>query len=170
MSRFRGYAFREGDIASSGVRSVISCPNQNCLWPKSVDGFVYVPYTISPLYGGLNIILSILMGRWSSEALLSSVSCIKCWEGQADVVKMARGKDLRFFTRVCIWRTLAVRSMRSWISNTFNLKTQSNNTSWNIPGPKTITFPEHSTKKCFIWKRNDHCCGVTIHRRIKVLF
>lgn len=51
MSRFRGYAFREGDIAGLGVRSAISCPNQNCLWPKSVDGFVYVPYIISPLYG-----------------------------------------------------------------------------------------------------------------------
>ncbi|XP_045560370.1 hatching enzyme 1.2 [Salmo salar] len=52
--RVRGLSFREGDIASSynvHRRSAITCPGNSCLWPKSVDGFVYVPYIISPQYG-----------------------------------------------------------------------------------------------------------------------
>uniref|UniRef100_A0A4W4H8W8 Metalloendopeptidase n=1 Tax=Electrophorus electricus TaxID=8005 RepID=A0A4W4H8W8_ELEEL len=49
------FSFREGDIASSGLWSAITCPGQSCLWPKSVDGFVYVPYTISALYGAITI-------------------------------------------------------------------------------------------------------------------
>ncbi|KAK3568967.1 hypothetical protein QTP86_021378, partial [Hemibagrus guttatus] len=72
MSRFRGYAFREGDIVSFGLRSAISCPNQNCLWPKSVDGFVYVPYTISPLYDNMDRI-TIEMGMLD----ISSSTCVK---------------------------------------------------------------------------------------------
>ena len=44
-------SFREGDIANSYMRSAITCPGNACLWPKSVDGFVYVPYIVSPLYG-----------------------------------------------------------------------------------------------------------------------
>ena len=47
----RGMSFKEGDIASSYIRSAITCPGNTCLWPKSVDGFVYVPYIISPVYG-----------------------------------------------------------------------------------------------------------------------
>ncbi|KAK1789090.1 hypothetical protein P4O66_015045 [Electrophorus voltai] len=49
-----GFSFREGDIASSGLWSAITCPGQSCLWPKSVDGFVYVPYTISALYDNMD--------------------------------------------------------------------------------------------------------------------
>ncbi|CDQ99667.1 unnamed protein product [Oncorhynchus mykiss] len=52
--RARGLSFREGDIASSyniQSRSAITCPGNSCLWPKSVDGSVYVPYIISPQYG-----------------------------------------------------------------------------------------------------------------------
>uniref|UniRef100_A0A8C6Q5B4 Metalloendopeptidase n=1 Tax=Nothobranchius furzeri TaxID=105023 RepID=A0A8C6Q5B4_NOTFU len=47
----RGLSFREGDIAYSYARSAINCPDNTCLWPKSIDGFVYVPYILSPLYG-----------------------------------------------------------------------------------------------------------------------
>lgn len=47
----RGVTFRDGDIASYYPRSAITCPGNTCLWPKSVDGFVYVPYIMSPLYG-----------------------------------------------------------------------------------------------------------------------
>lgn len=47
----RGMTLREGDIASSYLRSAITCPGNACLWPKSVDGFVYVPYILSPVYG-----------------------------------------------------------------------------------------------------------------------
>ncbi|XP_060784593.1 high choriolytic enzyme 1 [Neoarius graeffei] len=72
MPHFRGYAFREGDIASSGLRSAISCANQNCLWPKSVDGFVYVPYIISPLYDTIDRI-TIEMGMLD----ISSATCVK---------------------------------------------------------------------------------------------
>lgn len=47
----RGMSIRDGDIAVSYLRSAINCPGNACLWPKSVDGFVYVPYILSPLYG-----------------------------------------------------------------------------------------------------------------------
>ncbi|KAM8857123.1 uncharacterized protein ACB058_008903 [Synchiropus picturatus] len=47
----RGVSIRDGDIASTYPHSAITCPGNTCLWPKSVDGFVYVPYIISPLYG-----------------------------------------------------------------------------------------------------------------------
>ncbi|XP_028292412.1 high choriolytic enzyme 1-like isoform X1 [Gouania willdenowi] len=50
----RGLSFREGDIAVSHVRSAINCPGNACLWPKSVDGFVYVPYLLSPLYDDMD--------------------------------------------------------------------------------------------------------------------
>ncbi|XP_070296111.1 high choriolytic enzyme 2, partial [Salvelinus sp. IW2-2015] len=55
--RARGLSFREGDIASSyntQSRSAITCPGNSCLWPKSVDGFVYVPYIISPQYDDMD--------------------------------------------------------------------------------------------------------------------
>lgn len=47
----RGLTLREGDIASSHIRSAITCANNACLWPKAMDGFVYVPFILSPLYG-----------------------------------------------------------------------------------------------------------------------
>uniref|UniRef100_A0A3P9BKH0 Metalloendopeptidase n=1 Tax=Maylandia zebra TaxID=106582 RepID=A0A3P9BKH0_9CICH len=50
----RGMSIRDGDIAVSHVRSAITCPGNTCLWPKSVDGFVYVPYIISPLYDDMD--------------------------------------------------------------------------------------------------------------------
>uniref|UniRef100_A0A8C7KDP5 Metalloendopeptidase n=1 Tax=Oncorhynchus kisutch TaxID=8019 RepID=A0A8C7KDP5_ONCKI len=56
-SRARGLSFREGDIASSyhiQSRSAITCPGNTCLWPKSVDGSVYVPYIISPQYDDMD--------------------------------------------------------------------------------------------------------------------
>ncbi|MEQ2229332.1 hypothetical protein ILYODFUR_017780 [Ilyodon furcidens] len=44
---------REGDIAvSSGRRSKI-CFARSCLWSKSVDGHVYVAYTLSPEYSDI---------------------------------------------------------------------------------------------------------------------
>ncbi|KAM4609467.1 hatching enzyme 1.2 [Polymixia lowei] len=46
----RGMSFRDGDIARSYMRSAINCPGNACLWPKSIDGFVYVPFMMSPLY------------------------------------------------------------------------------------------------------------------------
>lgn len=50
----RGMMLREGDIASTFMRSAITCANNACLWPKAVDGFVYVPYIISPLYDDMD--------------------------------------------------------------------------------------------------------------------
>lgn len=47
----RGFPLLEGDIVTSGSHSVIRCLGDACRWPKSVDGFVYVPYIMSPLYG-----------------------------------------------------------------------------------------------------------------------
>uniref|UniRef100_A0A3P8VXY1 Metalloendopeptidase n=1 Tax=Cynoglossus semilaevis TaxID=244447 RepID=A0A3P8VXY1_CYNSE len=50
----RGLTFREGDIATLYPQSAINCPGNACLWPKSIDGFVYVPYIISPLYDDMD--------------------------------------------------------------------------------------------------------------------
>lgn len=47
-----GLSMRDGDIVSlPTTRSALICPAKSCLWPKSVDGFVYIPYIISPFYG-----------------------------------------------------------------------------------------------------------------------
>ncbi|XP_075334843.1 hatching enzyme 1.2 [Odontesthes bonariensis] len=46
----RGLSIRDGDIAYSYIRSAINCAGNACLWPKSIDGFVYVPFILSPLY------------------------------------------------------------------------------------------------------------------------
>ncbi|XP_062862046.1 hatching enzyme 1.2 [Trichomycterus rosablanca] len=72
MTRYRSFGFREGDIAGSGLRSAITCPAQSCLWQKSVDGFVYVPYTISPLYDNMDRI-TIEIGMQD----ISSTTCVK---------------------------------------------------------------------------------------------
>ncbi|XP_062287274.1 high choriolytic enzyme 1 [Scomber scombrus] len=68
----RGMSFKEGDIASSYIRSAITCPGNTCLWPKSVDGFVYVPYIISPVYDDMDRI-TIETGMQD----ISSGTCIK---------------------------------------------------------------------------------------------
>uniref|UniRef100_A0A8B9HPR2 Metalloendopeptidase n=1 Tax=Astyanax mexicanus TaxID=7994 RepID=A0A8B9HPR2_ASTMX len=44
-----GVSVREGDIAVSR-HSEKSCFARSCLWSKSVDGHVYIAYTLSPLY------------------------------------------------------------------------------------------------------------------------
>ncbi|XP_051815009.1 high choriolytic enzyme 2-like [Acanthochromis polyacanthus] len=68
----RGLSFREGDIATSYIRSAINCPGNACLWPKAVDGFVYVPFIISPLYDDMDRI-TIETGMQD----ISSGTCIK---------------------------------------------------------------------------------------------
>lgn len=57
---------REGDISSTFTRSAITCANNACLWPKAVDGFVYVPYFISPLYGAVAKVSSGLGELWDN--------------------------------------------------------------------------------------------------------
>ncbi|XP_046700572.1 hatching enzyme 1.2 [Silurus meridionalis] len=44
-----GVKLREGDIAVSS-RSERSCFARSCLWSKSVDGHIYIAYTLSPEY------------------------------------------------------------------------------------------------------------------------
>uniref|UniRef100_A0A3Q3AY55 Metalloendopeptidase n=2 Tax=Kryptolebias marmoratus TaxID=37003 RepID=A0A3Q3AY55_KRYMA len=68
----RGLSIKEGDIAFSYVRSAINCPGNACLWPKSIDGFVYVPYILSPLYDDMDRI-TIETGMQD----ISSGSCVK---------------------------------------------------------------------------------------------
>ncbi|XP_036428826.1 low choriolytic enzyme [Colossoma macropomum] len=48
-----GVRIREGDIAVSR-HNERSCFAQSCLWNKSVDGHVYIAYTLSPLYSELD--------------------------------------------------------------------------------------------------------------------
>nr|XP_014347712.1 PREDICTED: astacin-like metalloendopeptidase isoform X1 [Latimeria chalumnae]XP_014347713.1 PREDICTED: astacin-like metalloendopeptidase isoform X1 [Latimeria chalumnae]XP_014347714.1 PREDICTED: astacin-like metalloendopeptidase isoform X1 [Latimeria chalumnae] len=45
-----GMLFEFGDIAKNTMRSAISCPSENCYWPKDSDGFVKVPYELSNKY------------------------------------------------------------------------------------------------------------------------
>ncbi|XP_056610091.1 hatching enzyme 1.2 [Triplophysa dalaica] len=49
-----GTSLREGDIVVSG-RSQRSCFARSCLWNKSVDGHVYIAYTLSPEYSDVDI-------------------------------------------------------------------------------------------------------------------
>ncbi|KAL2081393.1 hypothetical protein ACEWY4_023246 [Coilia grayii] len=49
-----GLSIRDADIATSNPRSALICPANSCLWPKSVDGFVYVPYMISQFYDDMD--------------------------------------------------------------------------------------------------------------------
>ncbi|MGH0117516.1 UNVERIFIED_CONTAM: hypothetical protein FKN15_038036 [Acipenser sinensis] len=46
--------FREGDIAVSTKSSSVKCFAQSCLWPKSVDGHVYVAYNLSTEYSDID--------------------------------------------------------------------------------------------------------------------
>ncbi|KAJ1182612.1 hypothetical protein NDU88_007799 [Pleurodeles waltl] len=46
---------REGDIAIQPGRSARVCPNNSCFWPKSRDGSVPVPYTLSPTYSAEDV-------------------------------------------------------------------------------------------------------------------
>ncbi|XP_029385692.1 high choriolytic enzyme 1 isoform X2 [Echeneis naucrates] len=43
-------SLREGDIAVSAGRRAKVCFARSCLWSKSVDGHVYIPYRLSPEY------------------------------------------------------------------------------------------------------------------------
>ncbi|XP_062312173.1 high choriolytic enzyme 1 [Osmerus eperlanus] len=69
----RGIFFKEGDIAKTFIlRSALSCRENTCLWPKSVDGFVYVPYIISHQYDDMDRI-TIETGMQD----ISSKTCVK---------------------------------------------------------------------------------------------
>ncbi|XP_039630813.1 astacin-like metalloendopeptidase [Polypterus senegalus] len=45
-----GHIIRYGDVADSLMRNAMICPGDGCFWPKASDGFVYVPFTVSPVY------------------------------------------------------------------------------------------------------------------------
>ncbi|XP_078540690.1 embryonic protein UVS.2-like [Lissotriton helveticus] len=45
----------EGDIAVQPGRSARVCPNNSCFWPKSSDGTVPVPYTLSATYSAEDV-------------------------------------------------------------------------------------------------------------------
>ncbi|XP_035266982.1 high choriolytic enzyme 1-like [Anguilla anguilla] len=49
-----GTNVREGDIAVTSRRGVKTCFARSCLWAKSVDGYVYVPYYISTEYDDMD--------------------------------------------------------------------------------------------------------------------
>ncbi|XP_078478292.1 LOW QUALITY PROTEIN: hatching enzyme 1.2-like [Lampetra planeri] len=113
----RGLSFQEGDIASSYVQSAITCPDSSCLWPKAVDGFVYVPYILSPFYDDMDRI-TIETGMQD----ISAGTCIKfvprsheasfldvqprygCWSflGQT-----GGGQTLSLQTPGCLWSGVA---------------------------------------------------------------
>ncbi|XP_031433702.1 hatching enzyme 1.2 [Clupea harengus] len=49
-----GTTLREGDIAVSNRMGSKTCFARSCLWSKSVDGHVYIAYTLSPEYNELD--------------------------------------------------------------------------------------------------------------------
>lgn len=50
--RSPGEPYVEDDVAyaSEAERNADPCTSKGCMWPKSTDGKVYVPYTISSVY------------------------------------------------------------------------------------------------------------------------
>ncbi|XP_036395890.1 high choriolytic enzyme 1-like [Megalops cyprinoides] len=72
MRSLSGLTLKEGDIARSSVRSAITCTGNSCLWPKSVDGYVYVPYIISSQYDNMDR-MTIETGMQD----ISSGTCVK---------------------------------------------------------------------------------------------
>ncbi|KAK1164942.1 high choriolytic enzyme 1-like [Acipenser oxyrinchus oxyrinchus] len=46
----RHYSIKFGDIAFPNSRTAMFCPMNDCFWPRSDDGFVYIPYKISTEY------------------------------------------------------------------------------------------------------------------------
>ncbi|XP_015214709.1 hatching enzyme 1.2-like isoform X2 [Lepisosteus oculatus] len=65
-----GMSFREGDIAVSKGQRSMSCFARSCLWPKSVDGYVYVPYNMSSDYNEID--------RMIIESGMESISNSTC--------------------------------------------------------------------------------------------
>ncbi|XP_062276030.1 hatching enzyme 1.2-like [Scomber scombrus] len=55
--RTPGQPLIEDDIAydSEAERNADPCTQYNCMWPKSADGKVYVPYTISSVYSSREV-------------------------------------------------------------------------------------------------------------------
>lgn len=49
-------SLREGDIAVSAGRRTKVCFARSCLWSKSVDGRVYIPYRLSNEYSKLYLL------------------------------------------------------------------------------------------------------------------
>ncbi|XP_051564820.1 hatching enzyme 1.2-like isoform X1 [Myxocyprinus asiaticus] len=66
-----GTSLREGDIAVSG-RSQRSCFARSCLWSKSVDGHVYIAYTLSPEYSDVD-----RMGVKRGMELIERDTCVR---------------------------------------------------------------------------------------------
>lgn len=50
--RSPGEPYIEDDVAYSSdmERNADPCTSRGCMWPKSSNGYVYVPYTISAVY------------------------------------------------------------------------------------------------------------------------
>ncbi|XP_069841027.1 high choriolytic enzyme 2-like [Dendropsophus ebraccatus] len=66
------YIITNLDIADSVSKSASPCPHGVCLWPKSSDGNVYIPYVIPDYFGSLlNSVIS------SSLSDMQDVTCIR---------------------------------------------------------------------------------------------
>ncbi|XP_078540816.1 embryonic protein UVS.2-like [Lissotriton helveticus] len=62
----------EGDIAVQPGRSARICTNNSCFWPKSSDGTVPVPYTLSPTYSAED-----LAAITDAMSEFATVTCIR---------------------------------------------------------------------------------------------
>ncbi|KAI1898308.1 hypothetical protein AGOR_G00070990 [Albula goreensis] len=78
-----GTSFREGDIAVTNRRGLKACFARSCLWPKSVDGYVYIPYLMSAEYDDMDR-LAIQSGMEGIE----NGTCIRFvpWTHQRDYI------------------------------------------------------------------------------------
>ncbi|XP_069077871.1 embryonic protein UVS.2-like [Pleurodeles waltl] len=76
----------EGDIAVQRDRSAKVCPKNSCFWPKSIDGTVPVPYTLSSTYSPSDVAAF-------NEAMLefATLTCIRFVEGtkEADYLQIS---------------------------------------------------------------------------------
>lgn len=113
----RGMSLRDGDIANSHLRSALICPGNACLWPKAIDGFVYVPYLISPVYGTVWIhILNALRVTKMSNCYFF---CHGRWHGQNHHRGWDAGHFLRDVYKVYSsnsWAQLSRYSASIWVS------------------------------------------------------
>lgn len=114
----RGMSLRDGDIANSHLRSAMICPGNACLWPKAIDGFVYVPYLISPVYGTvwIHILNALRVTKMSncyfSFVMVDDMDRITIEGGMQDI---SSGTCIKFIPRTHEPNFLDIQPRYGWV-------------------------------------------------------
>ncbi|XP_075037429.1 uncharacterized protein LOC142098482 [Mixophyes fleayi] len=115
------YLIKDLDIAHRIGRSISSCQKLVCLWPKSLDGFVYVPYSISRdfSYYGVSVITSSLddiqdatcirfINRTSQIDYINFLPTSGCW---ALVGRTGGGQTVSLENPACLWSAIVTHEV-----------------------------------------------------------